>query len=71
MQIQESIEELEAKLETASGLEGKYIEYQLEAARREMQAESLKVIEKELIERNDNPRPDDDAPRERIIGTRN
>ena len=69
VKIQGRIEELEAKLETASSnLEYNYIEYQLDVARGELTAESLRIIENELMRRNNTPRPDTDARRE-AVGT--
>lgn len=62
--IQDRIEQLEANLEMAgSPEEHKFIGAQLNAARQELKAESLRLIENELRDRNDTPRADGDAPR--------
>jgi len=55
--LQNTINELEKALETATGRDSAFLASHLAQARDELRQESLKVIENELIERNDTPRP--------------
>jgi len=58
--LQDRVEQLEAKLETATGMDAVAISLQLTFARNELKQESLKVIEDELQSRNDTQRPPKD-----------